>query len=63
MGAPDNPASPARSDFEGRVDCEKGVVGEVMLANVLAEPFVVADKAAESCASGCSEGSVVEGIF
>ncbi len=63
VGAPATPASPARSDFEGKVDCEKGVVGEVMLANVLAEPSIVVDNAAESCASGCSEVSVVEGKF
>lgn len=28
-----------RSDLEGRVDWENGVVGDVMLADVLATPF------------------------
>lgn len=37
-----------RSDFEGRADWEKGVVGEVMEAEALATPFVDGGKAVVS---------------
>lgn len=37
------------NDFEGRADCENGVVGDVRPAAVLALPFAFADKTVDSC--------------
>lgn len=37
------------SDFEGSADCEKGVMGEAKLAEVLAAPAELAGNAVLSC--------------
>jgi hypothetical protein len=37
------------SDFEGSADCEKGVIGEAKLAEVLAAPAELAGNAVLSC--------------
>jgi hypothetical protein len=38
VGSKFDESSRERSDFEGSVDCEKGVIGEVKPADVLAAP-------------------------
>ena len=49
-----NPEESVResSDFEGKVDCENGVVGDVNPADVLAPPFAFDGKAVVSWGNG-----------
>lgn len=39
-------------DLDGSVDCEKGVVGDIMLAAVLDPPLELAGKCVMSCGGG-----------
>jgi hypothetical protein len=44
VGSNEDESSRERSDLEGSADCEKGVIGEVRLADVLAAPAAFAEK-------------------
>ena len=45
----DDAACRERRDLDGNVDCEKGVVGDVRLADVLDAPLAVEGNAVVSC--------------
>jgi hypothetical protein len=49
VGSNVDESSRERSDFEGSADCEKGVIGEVRLAEVLAAPAEFTGKDVLSC--------------
>lgn len=49
MGSNVDESSRERSDFDGKADCEKGVIGEVRPAEVLAAPAEFTGKDVLSC--------------
>jgi hypothetical protein len=49
VGSNVDESSLERSDFEGRADCENGVIGEARLAAVLAAPAAVEGNDVLSC--------------
>lgn len=49
MGSNVDESSRERSDLEGSADCEKGVIGEARLADVLAAPAEFAENDVLSC--------------
>lgn len=60
----DEPVWRDKSDLDGKADCEKGVVGDVKLAEVLDAPLVVEGKAVVSCGGACAATlAEVAGLF
>lgn len=49
VGSNVDESSLERSDLEGSADCEKGVIGEARLAEVLAPPAALAENDVLSC--------------
>ncbi len=49
VGSKVEESSRERRDFEGRADCEKGVIGEARLADVLEPPATPPPKDVMSC--------------